>query len=66
MPKRRLPKIRHQSAEGIHITNTSEQQQQQIDVDRNIMAIDEEQSSTTSDRELIMKYHLLGKTVDVD
>jgi len=64
MPKRRLQKIRHQSVDGIQIDNTSEQQQQQqqqqIDVDRNnIMAIDEEQYNN---RELVMKYHLLGKT----
>lgn len=57
--KRRLQKIRHQSVDGIQITNNNEQQQQ-INVDRNnIMAIDEQQYNN---RELIMKYHLLGKT----
>ena len=64
MPKRRLQKIRHHPTEGIQITNTinEQQQQQQIDVDRNNMAIDEEEQSSTNNRELIMKYHLLGKT----
>ena len=62
MLKRRLQKIQHQSSEGIQIDDTNEQQQQQIDVDRKMAIDEEEQSSTTNNRELNMKYHLLGKT----